>query len=177
MCFGVRTTADPLSVVSAVREAMKNVAPGVPMIDLRTQRDQIGRALEQERMLAWLSSLFGGLALLLVSVGVYGTQAYSVSRRTREIGVRIALGASRASVRWMVTRESVLLACSGLAIGLPAALGSARLVTSRFFGVAAHDGWVLATTTLVLIAACVMAGLLPASRASRIDPIQALRCE
>lgn len=177
MCFGVRTTADPLSVVSAVREAMKNVAPGLPMIDLRTQRDQIGRALEQERMLAWLSSLFGGLALLLVSVGVYGTQAYSVSRRTREIGVRIALGASRASVTWMVTRESVVLACSGLAIGLPAALGSARLVTSRFFGVAAHDGWILATTTLVLIAACVMAGLLPASRASRIDPIHALRCE
>ncbi len=177
MCFGVRTTGDPLSMIPAVRETMKNLAPALPVIDVRTQTDQINRALEQERLFAGLSSLFGVLALLLVSVGVYGTLAYAVTRRTVEIGIRMALGASRARVLWMVLRESVLLAGCGLAIGLPAALGLARLVAGRLFGVAAHDGWIIAATTVVLLATAILAGFLPANRAARIDPLRALRCE
>ncbi|HYK90149.1 MAG TPA: ABC transporter permease, partial [Acidobacteriota bacterium] len=177
MCFGVRTTGDPLLMVPAVRDAMRSVAPALPMIDIRTQGDQINRALEQERMLAGLSSLFGVLALLLVFVGVYGTLAYAVTRRTGEIGIRMALGASPSLVSWMLLREALLLAGCGLVVGLPVALASARLVASRFFGVAAHDGWTILTTSMVLSVAAILAGFLPANRASHIDPIQALRYE
>jgi len=128
-------------------------------------------------MFAGLSSLFGLLGLLLVSVGVYGTLAYGVTQRTAEIGVRMALGASRWRVRWMVLRESLLLAGSGLAIGLPAALALSRLVASRLFGVTPHDGWSIAATAAVLATSAILAGLLPANQASRIDPLRALRCD
>ncbi len=177
MCFGVRTAGDPSLMIPAVRETMSNLFPALPVIDIRTQTDQINRAVEQERMFAGLTSLFGGLALLLVSVGLYGNLAYAVTRRTSEIGIRMALGASRARVLWMVLRESVLLAGCGLAIGLPAALGLARLVAGRLFGVAPHDGWSMAATTAVLLITAILAGFLPANRASLIDPLRALRCE
>ncbi len=128
-------------------------------------------------MFAGLSSLFGLLALALVAVGVYGTLAYAVARRTSEIGVRMAMGASPLKVLWMVLRESLLLAACGLALGLPAALFLARVIASRLFGVTAHDSWSLAATGMILLAVAAVAGFVPANRASRIDPLRALRYE
>jgi len=177
MCVAVRTAGDPLLHVAAVHATMRSLDPTLPVIDIRTESDEIDRALKQERMFAGLSSLFGLLGLLLVSVGVYGTLAYGVTQRTAEIGVRMALGASRWRVRWMVLRESLLLAGSGLAIGLPAALALSRLVASRLFGVTPHDGWSIAATAAVLATSAILAGLLPANQASRIDPLRALRCD
>ena len=117
------------------------------------------------------------LALLLVAVGVYGTLSYSVERRAAEIGIRMALGAPRAAVVWTFLRESLVIAGIGLAVGLPAALALARLLASSLFGVTAHDGPTIASTLIVPAVVAALAGFLPASRASRIDPIRALRQE
>jgi len=177
MCFEVRTAGDPYGMVEAVREAVRAADPQLPMINIRTQADQLDEALTQERMFAFMSSLFGFLALLLVSIGLYGTLAYSVMRRTSEIGIRMALGANRLQVLWMVLRESLLLAGIGLAVGLPAALALSRLIASLLFGVETYDSVTLVATVLILTTVCAAAAFLPANRASRIDPIQALRYE
>jgi ABC-type antimicrobial peptide transport system permease subunit len=177
MCFGVRTAGDPLSLAFAVRQTINKIDPRLPVIDIRTQTDQIDRTLAHERMFAGLSSLFGLLALVLVAVGIYGTLAHAVVQRTGEIGMRMALGASRLRVLWLVLRESLLLAICGLAIGLPAALALARVIASRLFGVTAHDSWSIAASCLILLAVSALAGFVPANRASRIDPLRALRYE
>ena len=177
MCVALRTAEAPLLSAAAVRAVMRSIDPTLPVIDLRTETDDIDRALNQERMFAGLSSLFSLLGLLLVSVGVYGTLAHGVRRRTAEIGVRMALGASRSRVRWMVLRESLLLAGSGLAIGLPVALAVSHFVASRLHGVTPYDGWSIAATTMVLATSAILAGLVPANQASRIDPLRALRCD
>jgi macrolide transport system ATP-binding/permease protein len=175
MCFAIRTAGDPLAILPGVQETIREIDRALPLIDIRTQSDQIARALEQERMFAGLSSLFGGLALLLVAVGLYGTLGYSVLQRTGEIGIRVALGATPMRVLSMVMRESLLLAGCGLAVGLPVALGLANLVTSRLYGVAAHDGMTVLSTAMVVFLTAALAGFCPASRASRIDPLRAIR--
>ncbi len=177
MCFGIRTAGDPLSMAAVVRETMRSVEPALPLIDIRTQGAQIDRALEHERLFAGLSSLFGLLALLLVAVGLYGTLAYAVAQRTGEIGIRVALGATRLRVVWMVLRESLWLAGCGLIIGLPAALITGRLASYRLFGVSAHDGVTIALTATILFATAAVAGFVPAHRASRINPLLAIRQE
>jgi predicted permease len=177
MCFAVRAAADPLALTASVREAIRDVDAHLPLFNVRTQRQQIDEALGQERMLAHLSSLFGGLALLLVAIGVYGTLSYAVTQRTREIGLRMALGARRVDVVWMILRESVIVAAFGLAAGVPVALALSRLAASTLFGVSTHDGATLAATVVLLSAIAAVSGFLPANRASRIDPLQALRHE
>jgi predicted permease len=176
-CFVVRTAGDPLAMSAAVRGAIRGIGPNLPVFNIKTQRQQIDEALGRERMLALMSSFFGVLALVLVGVGVYGTLTYAVTGRTREIGIRMALGARRAGVVWTILRESLVMACLGMAIGLPAALALARLVAASLFGVETHDGVTIAATVLLLSALAALAGFLPANRASRIDPIRALRHE
>ena len=130
-----------------------------------------------ERLIALLSAGFGILATLLASLGLYGVMAFAVARRTKEIGVRMALGASQGSVIWLVLKEVLLLVGIGLAVGIPAAVASGRLVTTQLYGIQANDPWIGGVTVIVLLTVSCVAGLIPAHRASRIDPIRALRYE
>ena len=177
MCFVVRSAAPPASLVTAVTNAIREIDPALPIFNVRTQRQQIEEALGMERTLASVSSFFGALALLLVTIGVYGTLSYAVTRRTGEIGIRMALGARRGSVVWMILRESLGATAFGLAAGLLAALALSRFAENALFGIDSHDGVTIAGTVLVLSAIAAISGFLPANRAARIDPIRALRHE
>ncbi|HKH48857.1 MAG TPA: FtsX-like permease family protein, partial [Thermoanaerobaculia bacterium] len=127
--------------------------------------------------IARLAVIFGLLALLLAAIGLYGVISYTIARRINEIGIRMALGARRSRVLWMVLRETMLLALAGIAIGVPAALGSARAVSSRLFGLSPSDPTTLVVAIGILLVVAVFAGLIPGSRATRISPVQALRYE
>lgn len=177
MYFVVRTFGEPLRMAPAMREAMFRIDPNLPIFNIKTQRGQIDESLTQERMLAEICTLFGVLALLLVAVGLYGTLAYAVTRRTSEIGIRVALGASRRQVLWMILRQGLVVIACGLAAGLPVALALSRVVASLLFDVKTYDTWTILVTLTLLTLVGTAAGALPASRASRIEPIQALHCE
>jgi predicted permease len=173
----VRTASDPASLTETVRSAMQQVDPDVPMSGITTQSDQVDARFAQERLFAVAYSLFGGLALLLACIGLFGLMSYSVSRRTNEIGIRMALGAQRGSVVGMVLRESMLMVIIGVVIGLAGALAGGRFVESVLYGLSTTDVWTISgaigATALVSLAA----GYLPARRASRVDPMVALRYE
>jgi predicted permease len=171
----VRTAADPAAFLPMLRQAVREVDANVPMYDLQTLRQQIDRSLLTERLLASLSTIFGLMATLLAAIGLYGVMAYTVSQRTREIGIRMALGAETSNVVWLVMREVLTLAAIGLAIGLPAAWACARLVQSQLFGVRASDPFTIALAILSIAAVALLAGYAPARRATSIDPVQALR--
>jgi ABC-type antimicrobial peptide transport system permease subunit len=144
---------------------------------MRTVGEQVENSLITERLLATLSSGFGLLATLLAAMGLYGVMAFMVARRTREIGIRMALGASGGSVVWMVMREVLLLVGLGVAIGLPAAWGLTRLVQAQLFGVSAGDALTLCLATVGIAVVALLSGYLPARRATAIDPMRALRWE
>jgi hypothetical protein len=146
---------------------------------LRTQTvAQVTRAvLVPERVTAALSSFFAGLALLLASIGLYGLMSYAVTRRTREIGIRVAVGAQRKNVLWIVLRETLALTLSRVAIGIPCALAASRLIASMLFGLSPNDLPTIASVSLLLLGVALFAGYLPARRASGIDPVVALRTE
>jgi len=175
MTLHARTIGDPLLVALAVRHEVRVVSEGAPMFEIQTLTAQVDASLVQERMVATLCGSFGALALLLVSIGLYGIMAYSVARRTNEIGLRMALGAQAFDVAWLVLRETMLLAGLGLAIGLPVSISVARLISSRLFGLSAGDPVTLAVAVAVMVAVALLAGYLPARRASGIDPLAALR--
>jgi predicted permease len=177
LCYAVRAAGDPVALAASVRDAVRRVDPALPMFNVKSQRAQIDEALASERMLARISGCLGLLAVVLVAVGIYGTLSYSVARRTGEIGIRVALGARRASVLWNVLSESLVVAGFGLAAGLPVALASGRIVSSSLYGVGPRDGVTLAATAALLLAIAALSGLAPAGRATRIDPIEALRHE
>ena len=130
-----------------------------------------------ERLVATLSTLFGLLALALACVGLYGIMAYSVARRTNEIGIRMALGAQQADVLWMVLKDALVMVGIGLAIGIPTALASSRVISSLLFGLSAHDPWTIAAASVVLLGVALFAGYLPARRATKVDPMVALHYE
>ena len=138
---------------------------------------QFADSLQQERLIVQLVSFFGLLALVLACIGLYGVMANTVMRRTNEIGIRMALGAERPRILWMVLRETLVLVSIGIAIGIPAAIGAARLIASQLFGLTAADPLTVSAAAVVLIAVAALAGYLPARRASRVDPIVALRYE
>jgi ABC-type antimicrobial peptide transport system permease subunit len=175
--FQLRATGDPLSLVSTVRKIVRDASPNVPLGEVKTQTQQIDQTISEQRTFAQLCSGFAALALIIACVGLYGTMAYTIARRTSEIGVRMALGAERSRIVWMVLREVLGLASVGVAVGLVAAWATTRLVESYLFGLKEHDPGVLAGAVLVLILAVLAAGFSPAWRAARIDPLVALRHE
>jgi predicted permease len=177
MTIYLHTQADPHLLENALRERMHQFDPRVPVVDLQTVNEQIGFSLRTERLVASLSGVFGGLATLLAVIGLYGVMAYVVQRRTREIGIRIALGAARGNVIAMVMREVMLLIGAGLAAGMGLALVLADLIRSQLFGLNSRDPFTLIGSAIVLTAAAGVAGFLPALRASGTDPTTALRQE
>jgi putative ABC transport system permease protein len=178
MTLSIRAAAPASATVltAAVRSEVASLAPDLP-VSFRTLAAQVEQQTVQERMIAALSSAFGLLALALACVGLYGLLAWSVARRTFEIGVRMALGAAPSTVRWLVLRETLGLALAGVALGLPAALAGGLLVSNLLFGVSAADPPVLAAAAALLAAVALIAGYLPARRASGVDPAAALRAE
>jgi predicted permease len=175
--FVVRTAGDPLAAVGAVREAVRQLDPNLPLQGVSTQMEQIEGRLQQEKLFAQAYSLFGGLALLVASVGLFGVMSYSVARRTSEIGIRMALGAKPGDVLRQVMGESLVLVLAGVVAGVAAALAAGRLVASLLFGVQATDPAAMTTAVIVLLVVASIAGYLPARRASRVDPMVALHEE
>jgi ABC-type antimicrobial peptide transport system permease subunit len=175
--LAVRYTGDFNSVAAGVRNAVQAVNRAIP-IDRPTTLDlQIERTITNQRLLAQLSAFFGMLAVFLSAIGIYGLMSYVVSRRTNEIGIRMALGAERAAIRWMVIREILLLIAAGIAIGAALAMAAGRLVTSMLYGLKATEPGNLALAMAVLLLVALAAGYLPARRASQVSPMEALRCE
>ena len=175
MVYELRTTGNPLNYVTAVRDLVQRADPGVPLSDVKSQSARIDQTISQELALARLCTAFALLALVIASVGLYGTMSYNVARRTGEIGIRMALGAQRGRVLWMVLREVLLLAAAGLAIGVPTALAASKLVESFLFGMKPNDPLALIGSAVTLVSAAILAGYVPARNASRIDPLIALR--
>ena len=177
MNFEVRTSGDPAALVTAIREAVSEVDKNLPLFDVITQKEQADQSLTQERLFATLSGFFGLVALLLGCVGLYGVMSYAVARRTNEIGIRMALGATAPRVTRMVMRETMMLVIVGVAIGVGAALATTRLIESMLFGLAPNDPVTISVAVLLMIAVAAVAGYLPARRAAKVDPMVALRYE
>ena len=177
MIFLVRTDTDPVALENLVRQVCRDLNQDVPVVHMKTEEEIVQGSLFLERTFALLSSAFGGLALLLACVGLYGTIGYAVARRTAEIGVRMALGAGRASILRMVLAETVLIVAAGVLVGLPTAWAASRLLTHQLYGLSPHDPLTIAAAGGVILAITLLAGYLPARRASRVEPMVALRCE
>jgi predicted permease len=175
--FEVRTAGRPSSVVTSIREAVRQIDPNLPVTNVSTQIEEVERRFGQEKLFAQACTIFGSLALLIAAVGLYGLMSYSVSRRTNEIGIRMALGADRTQVLGLVMRESMILVAAGAAIGLAAALAVGGTIASLLFGLPPRDVTTFAGATLVMVAVSALAGFLPARRASNVDPMVALRYE
>jgi len=175
MTFALRTSGDPLAFVNAIRDTVRRADPRMPISNVETETAEISSDMHQETMLADLCTAFALLALTISCVGLYGTMSYTVALRTGEIGVRMALGAHRRAVVWMILREVAMLACAGLAISVPAVLITSKFIASFLFGAKPNDPLALAAAIAVLLAAALLAGYIPARRASRIDPMIALR--
>jgi predicted permease len=173
----LRTQGDPRQLEDQLEQRMRQFDAHVPVVGLQTMDEQIGWSLRTERLIASLSAVFGGLALLLAVIGLYGVMAYTVTRRTREIGVRIALGATRARIIGMVMREASVLVLVGLTVGAVLALALANFIRSQLFGLNPHDPLTLLGASFSLAIAAGLAGFIPALRASSVDPTSALRRE
>jgi len=175
--FELRTAADPQAILPAVREVVAQVNANLPLFDVKTESEQIDRLLFQERLVARLSGFFGLLALVLACVGLYGLLSYEVSRRTREIGIRMALGARPESVLKLVLRQGVVLAIIGAAVGIGVALGVTRYLASMLYNVHANDPVTMIAVAILLMLVALAACYVPARRAMRVDPMVALRYE
>ena len=175
--FEIRTSSSPVGLIATLRKVVQSVDPDLALIDIGTQAETIAERMDEERSLAQLVGLFGGMALLLAVVGLYGTVSYALARRTSEIGIRMALGAAGRDVVSMVLRETFLLVAAGFVIGVPAALAASRLIANRLFGIAPIDPVTFAVAGGSLAAVAILATLVPAYRASRVDPLLALRWE
>jgi predicted permease len=175
--FELRTAADPQALLPAVREVVAQVSTNLPLYDVKTESEQIDRLLFQERLVARLSGFFALLALVLACVGLYGLLSYEVSRRTREIGIRMALGAHQGNVMKLVLRQGIVLAIVGAAVGIGAALGVTRYLANMLYNVRASDPTTLAGVAILLVLVALAACYIPARRAMRVDPIVALRHE
>jgi len=177
MCVVLRAAGPADGMAARVRQELRAMDPNLPVLKIDTVDEQLDTVLVQERLTASLSGLFGGLAAVLACLGLYGVMSYTTARRTNEIGIRMALGSSRLEVLHLVLMESLLLIVIGTAIGISAALGATRLISTKLFGVTATDPVTIAAAALLMIAVGALAGFLPAQRASRVDPMAALRYE
>ncbi len=175
--FVVRYTGDPKLVIPQIRRAVNEIDPNLPVGDFSPLEEMVGGSIRKQRLLAQLSTLFGIIAALLACVGIYGVMSYGIARRTSEFGLRMAMGANRADVLWMVLREALWVASLGVAIGIVLALASSSLVNSVLFGLKPTDPIAIGAATAVMIGVALFAGWLPARRATRIDPMIALRHE
>jgi len=175
--FIVRTSVDPLTMAGSIRDAVREVDSNLPLFEVTTQSRRADESLTQERLFATLSSFFGLLALLLACIGLYGVMSYGVARRTNEIGIRMAMGATAVRVTRMVMRETMIVVLIGVAIGLGAALAGTRLIASMLFGLMATDPVTIIAAAALMVGVASVAGYLPARRASQVDPMVALRYE
>ena len=177
MTFFLRAAGDPLAYASTVRQIVRQSDARIPVTDLGTQAGQIDQRLSSQILFARLCSGFAALALAIAGVGLYGTLSYNIARRTGEVGIRMALGAQRRTVVWVVLREVLVLTGAALALGVPVALGTSRFVGSRLYQVKPNDLGALAAAVGMILGAALVAGSIPAYRASRIDPMDAVRHE
>ncbi len=177
MHFEVRTAGDPTQMAPAVARVSQSLDRNLALYDVRSETEQIDRSLFQERLFARLTSFFGLLAALLACIGVYGIMAFAAGKRTREIGIRMALGANRGEILTMVLRETVVLLSVGIVVGIVIALEASRLISTLLFGLKPTDPVTIAVAALLMVVAAAFAGYVPARRASRVDPMVALRYE
>jgi predicted lysophospholipase L1 biosynthesis ABC-type transport system permease subunit len=169
MTFELRTALPPMAIAGAVQRAVAEIDRNVPVAEMRTQEEQIRMTLGKERMFAEVVGSFGLIAALLAAIGLYGVMAYTVARRTNEIGIRLALGAGRGDVLWMVA--------AGLVVGIPAALALTRLIQRTLYGVKPNDPLSFVAAGALMLVVAAVAAWIPARRAARVDPMRALRCE
>jgi predicted permease len=177
MTYEVRTATSPLSLAGAVRQVVRQLDARLAVFDMTTQAEYVDRAISQEIALARLCLMFAALALVIACVGLYGLVAFNVARQTREIGIRMALGARPARVVWRVLRSVLVLEIVGLIVGIPVAWAGARYAESLLFEIEPGDPTVLALAVMALLMTGLVAGLVPARRAARVDPVLALRNE
>jgi predicted permease len=178
LTFAVRTSGgDPLALAAPVRREIQGAGSTLLITNVSTLEEQMERTLLRERLVSALSVAFGALALALTCIGLYGILAYAVARRTNEIGIRLALGATRSGTVWMILREALALAAAGCLLGTPAVLLLGRASQSLLYGVAAFDPWAVAAAAAGLLVFAAAAGFAPARRASRLEPLAALRCD
>jgi putative ABC transport system permease protein len=177
MTFALRSQGDPTQLVTSVRQAVLNIDPDQPIAQIRTMDAMMDEALGQRKLTMYLLGTFAGLALLLSAIGIYGVMSFDVTRRSQEIGVRMALGAARSSVLSLVMKQGVGLALVGVAIGLAGAFALTRVLEAQLFGITRTDPATFASVALALTLVATMATLIPALRATRLDPVRALRCE
>ena len=173
----VRTARQPEQAFSSIRQVVNNLDPNLPVFQMKTIESQMEESLITERLVATLSTGFGILATLLAAIGLYGVMAYMVAQRTREIGVRMALGAGSGDVLWLVMKDVLVLAGIGIAVGLPAAWGLTRMVKSQLYGIQPNDMLTIVAATLGIACVALLAGYVPARKATRVEPMIALRWE
>jgi putative ABC transport system permease protein len=177
LSIAVRTAGDPRLAAPSIRDALRRIEPALPILKIDTIDQQMDDVLVQDRLVASLSAGFGAIGVLLACVGLFGLLAYTAALRTSEIGVRLALGATRASIAWMMLRESLRLVLTGVAVGLPAAIVLTRFLGARLFGISPTDPLTIGAAVALMIVVGAVAGMLPGRRASRVEPVVALRCD
>jgi predicted permease len=177
MAYAIRTRQSAVALAAALRNVVQSADRDLPIIDLRTQKEQIASNMQMERLFASLTASFGVLALALACVGIYGVMAYSVAQRTNEIGIRLALGAQPGQVRGMILRESTWLALAGIVLGAGGAMALAQLVKSMLYGIQPYDPATFAAGVLILMTVALASGWVPARRAAGVQPMEALRHE
>ncbi|MFZ0758528.1 MAG: ABC transporter permease [Candidatus Sulfotelmatobacter sp.] len=173
----VRTFGDPVQLISKVRQAVRSIDPNLPIGGITTVAEQLGDNLAQQRLIARLTAIFGGLALGLACLGLYGVMSYTVARRTSELGIRLALGASRTTVLWLLLRQTLVVIGAGVAAGLLLTFLAGHALTSLLFGLSPYDPWTVVEAALLLLVVSVGSGLRPAWRAAHVNPNESLRVE
>jgi predicted permease len=173
----IKTSGDSQPVGAALRNEVKSLDPHLPLYDVKTLADEINQSLIQERMVTWLTSAFGLVATLLTALGLYGVLTFSVARRTREIGIRVALGAQRHDVMKLIVTQGLLIVAVGIVLGLVASYGLSKVIATLLFGVSPTSASTLIVVTIALFVISLLACYLPARRATKVDPLVALRYE